>query len=122
MRLGKKLKSGLRTGLKVGAGILGLGAVAVGGYLGSKGSSTPSVPIPAIGGVAPPFVPTPAVPQVPASQGIAREQLSETQKEINRLKALPAPTFRTPQQRASAIQSTDDFIAKYSKFYPDTRP
>ena len=111
MRLGKKLKSGLRTGLKVGAGILGLGAVAVGGYLGSKGSSTPSVPIPAIGGVAPPFVPTPAVPQ-----------LSETQKEINRLKALPAPTFRTPQQRASAIQSTDDFIAKYSKFYPDTRP
>jgi hypothetical protein len=106
MRLGKKLKSGLRTGLKVGAGILGLGAVAVGGYLGSKGSSTPSIP-----SVAPPFVPTPAVPQ-----------LSETQKEINRLKALPAPTFRTPQQRASAIQSTDDFIAKYSKFYPDTRP
>jgi hypothetical protein len=45
MRLGKKLKSGLRTGLKVGAGILGLGAVAVGGYLGSKGSSTPSIPI-----------------------------------------------------------------------------
>jgi hypothetical protein len=107
MRLGKKLKSGLRTGLKVGAGILGLGAVAVGGYLGSKGFSTPSVPIPAIGGVAP----NDAVPQ-----------LSETQKEINRLKALPAPTFRTPQQRASAIQSTDDFIAKYSKFYPDTRP
>jgi hypothetical protein len=63
MRLGKKLKSGLRTGLKVGAGILGLGAVAVGGYLGSKGSSTPSIP-----SVAPPFVPTPAVPQVPASQ------------------------------------------------------
>jgi hypothetical protein len=59
MRLGKKLKSGLRTGLKVGAGILGLGAVAVGGYLGSKGSSTPSIP-----SVAPPFVPTPAVPQV----------------------------------------------------------
>ena len=103
MRLGKKVKAGLKLGAKIGGGLLATAGVVGAGLfaLGGKGSSTPSVPTS-------PSVPTPSV--------------SETRKEINRLQALPEPTFRTPEQRASAIQSTDDFIAKYSKFYPDTRP
>lgn len=120
MRLGKKVKAGLRTGLKVGAGILGMGAMAVGGYLGSKGSSTPSV-VPSIA-----EIPSPApIPQAP-NRSVPRP-VSQTRRDIDELKSklsesTPTPKFRTPQQRASAIQSTDDFIAKYSKFYPDTRP
>ena len=112
MRLGKKLKSGLKLGAKIGAGVLGTAGFIAGLYgLGSKSSQ---------GGASPDLLPRvspdllPSIPPPPA--------ISDTRRDINILQALPEPKFRTPEQRASAIQSTDDFIAKYSKFYPDTRP
>ena len=95
MRLGKKLKSGLKLGAKiVGAGVMGAGLFALGNK--SEGRVSPDL--------------LPSVPPPPA--------ISDTRKDINRLQALPEPKFRTPEQRASAIQSTDDFIAKYSQYYP----
>lgn len=99
MRLGKKLKAGLKLGAKIAGGVVVAG---VGHYLGSKSQSG-----------SPPTVSPDLLPSIPPPPAI-----SDTRKDINRLQAIPEPTFRTPEQRASAIQSTDDFIAKYSKFYP----
>lgn len=104
MRLGKKLKAGLKLGAKVGLGVLGTAGVIGAGYLGMKSSNTSSMP---------------------SVQEPAPAPVSQTRKDIEELKGKlseSTPTFRTAGQRASAIQSTDDFIAKYSKFYPDTRP
>jgi len=111
MRLGKKLKAGLKLGAKIAGGVVVAG---IGHYLGSKSQSgsAPTVSPDSAPTVSPDLLPS--IPPPPA--------ISDTRKEINRLQALPEPKFRTPEQRASAIQSTDDFIAKYSKFYPDTRP
>ena len=113
MRLGKKLKSGLKLGAKVGLGVLGTAGVIGAGFLGMKSSNTSSMPS---------VVPSPEPSVVPSP---APRPVSQTRRDIDELKARSQsnqPTFRTPEQRASAIQSTDDFIAKYSKFYPDTRP
>jgi hypothetical protein len=115
MRLGHKIKKGLKFGLKLGAGALAVGgAIALGSKTAPQGGG---------GAVAPDQLPS--VPQV--SEANQREKpKSDTRKEIDRLleqeKNRPKPVFRTAEQRQQAIQSTDDFIAKYSKFYPDTRP
>jgi hypothetical protein len=118
MRLGHKIKKGLKFGLKLGAGALAIGgAIALGSKIAPQGQSGGG------GAVAPDQLPS--VPQV--SEANQREKpKSDTRKEIDRLleqeKNRPKPVFRTAEQRQQAIQSTDDFIAKYSKFYPDTRP
>lgn len=111
MRLGQKIKKGLKFGLKLGAGALAIGgAFALGNKTAPPGQSGGG------GAVAPDQLPS--VPQ--------EKPKSDTRKEIDRLleqeRNRPQPVFRTPEQRQQAIQSTDDFIAKYSKFYPDTRP
>ena len=109
MRLGQKLKKGLKFGLKLGAGALAIGgAIALGSKTAPAGQSGGG------GAVAPEQLPSVPKPK------------SDTRKEIDRLleqeRNRPQPVFRTAEQRQQAIQSTDDFIAKYSKFYPDTRP
>lgn len=121
MRLGKKLKAGLRTGAKIGLGVLGTAGVIAGGYLGMKSSNTSSMP-----SVMPTPSVVPSIGEIPSPEPIpAPRPVSQTRRDIDELKGKlseSTPTFRTAGQRASAIQSTDDFIAKYSKFYPDTRP
>ena len=123
-RLAKKIKSGLRLGAKLGAlaGLFALGykkgKTKISDIQSSVADNEVPVSMPEDFKQARQELQTiidkpPPQPAPPRASSNVRKEIDRLQREREQNK----PTFRTPEQRQQAIQSTDDFIAKYSKFY-----
>lgn len=123
-RLAKKIKSGLRLGAKLGAlaGLFALGykkgKTKISDIQSSVADNEVPVSMPEDFKQARQELQTiidrpPPQPAPPRPSSNVRKEIDRLQREREQNK----PTFRTPEQRQQAIQSTDDFIAKYSKFY-----
>ena len=126
-RLAKKIKSGLRLGAKLGAlaGLFALGYKKGKTKISDIQSSVADNEVPVsmpedfkqarqeLQTIIDKPPPQPAPPRPPQSRSNVRKEIDRLQRQREENK----PTFRTPEQRQQAIQSTDDFIAKYSKFY-----